>query len=156
MALIGTYTKYSMQPTEEMREVTITYPAAEDMGEGDPNIDKAGTTETIMEPVYEEIAEDIENTYVNIRNYAIVKSESLDFDYTDPENPVHIGLTRSWYLNVNFAVYASLEAKEEDPNDVLDYGDRSFDVPPGDRNIMQWAYEKLKNERGFSKLQNDL
>lgn len=156
MALIGTYTKYKMQPTEELREVVITYPEADKMGEGDPNIDKAGTTETIMEPLYNEVAEDIENTYVNIRNYAIVKLESIDHDYTDPENPIALGLNRSWYVNVNFAVYESLEAKELDPNNVLDYGDRSFDVPPGDRNIMQWAYEKLRNEKGFSKLQNDL
>jgi len=156
MALIGTYTKYTMQPTEELREYVITYPSAEHMGEGDPNIDKAGTTETVTEPVYQEVAEDIENTYVNITNYAIIKNEAISQDDTDPDNLITLGLDKWWSMNVHYRVYASLEDKENDPSNYIDYGDRTFDLPPGDRNIMEWAYEQLKNEKGFNKLLNDL
>jgi len=156
MALVGTYRRYITQPIPgEFQPVTITYPDAEYMNEEDPNYSKAGQTVIEEEPVYEQVEIVVENAYVVISNYALVKEEYVDSEWNNGEE-VALGVNKKWIMNVHARIYESKEARETDPESYLHYEDRTLELGIVNDSIFNIAYGGLKNEVGFSELQDDI
>lgn len=142
MALIGTlktYT-YTQHPTET-QESTITYPSAEVLGEGHPDYDKAGTTETITEPTIVENETIHENVYVTIFNYFFYNQRD--------DNGVKV-----YNLDLHYGVFNSEEDYISNPltpsftEDVLG---RYVEITSSE-DIRTKGYELLKLEKGFENL----
>jgi hypothetical protein len=135
--------------------VTITYPEAEYMDENDPNYSKAGQTIVEEEPVYEEIEIVVENAYVIISNYALIKEEYPEIAFNNGEQ-VNLGMNKKWILNLHAKIYESKEAREADPDSNIHYEDRSIELGIVNDSIFNLAYGSLKNEKGFQELQHDI
>lgn len=149
MALQGKYIKTWQEPSDsKFTEVEVTYPDADKMNPEDPNFDKAGTTETIQEPVMETKTHAFENVYAVIRSYAITKNEAESYD-TDGER---LGLYKRWYLNLRVTIYESEEVKNQNPEDYLFEENLTIPISVIQGDLFEVGYTKLKSQPGFEEL----
>ena len=141
MALQGTVYLYEQQATGVSRSVDITYPA--DLPAEDANYDKRETTETIWTNETENVVSASFNDA-----YTIVKAVAVHMDGYDGGN--------EHYAHINYRVYENETARNNDFSNPLYDGETGYTefVNPStssfDKNIVQWAYETLKNQPEFS------
>lgn len=153
MALQGDLTIYWQEPhPTEIKISEIKYPDADKMDPEDPNIEKAGTTEEVQEPVMLDKEKTFENVYVVIRTYALMKIESHDNLYDSNNEPFDTIVYKSWNLNLRYTVYESKEAKEKDVENYLYENFTSHELLDESLELTNLGYSKLKQIKGFEKL----
>ena len=141
MALVGKYTKYDVIDTGETEIQTIEYP--NNLPDGHPDFNKAGTKEEVERPVYENISTDYQDAYVTVQAVQIFKHKAED----DSKN----------LFNITYRVY---ENKDDKINDLNSYIKQDFIVAQeidylSGKNETTQAYELVKMAQGCEELVND-
>lgn len=144
MALTGSYYSYtySDHPTDTLT-ATASYPA--DLPEGHPDYDKRGTSEIVTTPVQVENAVETEGVYCLITACTI--NQTL-FDGSEDKL-----VTNNILYNLFTGSYSS--SRIDAPNDPWYRGQLSmipwdYDYTHAEsRSLMDYAYDYLKNCRGF-------
>jgi hypothetical protein len=143
MALQGNYTHYIYEshPTET-ETISIAYPA--DLSENEPNYDKRGTTEDIIQLKLVEVATVHENCTIGLRtvNAYVIAND-------DQGNKVVS-------LSYNFRVYNNSQEKQNFFNEDFDaeyYGETSVDLNEN-TNLWEFCYNQIKSSKGGSELIN--
>lgn len=147
MALSGSFNITSQRnSTTNFTSESITWPA--NLESSDPNYDKRGTTEDVLVPETETYTV---TSYTS--SYVTLKAIGIHYEGHMDANPRH-------RVHVQYNVYDNKAARDNDFNNPITTLDvdayEFYDATTGsfDTNIVQIAYQAIKNQSGWGNMQD--